>query len=80
MSEKKNSHTKLKEMINNKVEKSIEISSNITKEDLKKLNLWERKFLESIDNILDMGLMLSDKQLKKLQEIDDKLCRLEKNE
>ena len=80
MSEKKNSHTKLKEMINNKVEKSIEISSNITKEDLEKLNLWERKFLESIDNILDMGLMLSDKQLKKLQEIDDKLCRLEKNE
>jgi len=34
MSEKKNSYTKLKEMINNKVEKSIEISSNITKEDL----------------------------------------------
>ena len=80
MSEKRNSHTKLKEMINNKVEKSIEISSNITKEDLKKLNLWERKFLESTDNILDMGLVLSDKQLKKLQEIDDKLCRLEENE
>ncbi|GAH95629.1 unnamed protein product, partial [marine sediment metagenome] len=71
---------KLKEIIDNKVKKSIEISSNITKEDLKKLNLWERKFLESIDNILDMGLILSDKQLKKLQEIDDKLCRLEKNE
>ena len=41
---------------------------------------WIMEILENIDNILDMGLMLSDKQLKKLQEIDDKLCRLEKNE
>ena len=68
----------LKEVINKRVNKTIEISSNITKEDLKKLNAWECKFLENIDNILDMGLVLSDKQLKKLQEIDDKLCLLER--
>ena len=70
-----------KELVNKKIENLLpymvkETSSNITEDDLEKLNNWERNFLESIDHFLEGGASLTEKQLKKLQQIDDKLCKI----
>lgn len=65
----------IKKMTDNIIPYMKKEAISITKEDLKKLNSWERKFLESIDRLVEMGNVLSEKQLEKLQQIDDKLCK-----
>ena len=63
-----------KDVVSNQNLGSVAIVNDVSKkDDYSQLNDWEKNFMESIEKQVDLGRLLTQKQLNIMQKIDDKL-------